>query len=135
MAKKNAKELFKQIKKGEVSAVELKDIVKDVDCTFIKDFAEVIKNETITNAESYKTVISFFNRQIELLNEIVKDGNVTADEKEQVLKIISDINDKVHSLEKNRTDNSYKFKKFVTTCATVIITVGIYVLTGGKVKK
>ena len=70
-----------------------------------------------------------------MLNEIVKDGNVTADEKEQVLKIISDINDTVHSLEKNRTDNSYKFKKIITVCTTFIISVGIFVLIGGKVKK
>lgn len=115
-----AKYLFNTLKKKKLTLKEIKDKFPLDDVLFLKEFTEIIKNENDKNSEIDKNTLLFFNRQIELLIEIIKDGKITEKEKEQIISIIQDINDKIHEEKKQKEDNSHKFKKFVVGCGTAL---------------
>lgn len=131
---KNAKEFLQQIKKQKFSIEELKQITQ-INNTFIQEFANALNNEIKVNGESYKTAIDFFKTQMELLQGIIKDRDITSEERELIYKILADINDKVYNLEQNRENKNHSFKKYIANCfAFVAAFFGliIIILTGGQ---
>ena len=118
--RQKAKELFNTIKKQKLTPKEIKEKFP-FDVEFIKEFTEIIQSENDNNGEMHKNTLLFFNNQIQLLLEIIKDGKITEREKEQIISIIQDINNKIHESEKQKEENSHKFKKFVTTCGTGLL--------------
>lgn len=126
-----AKQLLKELKERKVSIEELKEFVQ-LDITFIKEFATVIKNEIETNGKCNERTIEFFDKQVGLLISIIKDGNITKEEKDEIYIIIENINDKIIEIEKNRENNSNCFKKFVMGCLTMLGLAIVFVLGGNN---
>lgn len=127
-----AKQLFKKFKQQKFSIEELKQFVQ-LDVELIRAFTDVLKSEIDADFKSYKDIVEFFNKECEYLLAIIKDGNITKEEKDNIYAILKDINDKIAEIEKNRENNSNSIKKFLVTCTTFIVSIVIIIF--GRNKK
>ena len=127
-----AQQFFNLLRERELTPEQMNIILPKAKDFYTK-LIEVLHKETEANKDCYKTsIVALQNTLLGLVSQL--SSTVTREEKEELLKVILEIQKSIKEIEINRTDKSYGFRKFIAFLGSLLVFV-LIILGASKIGK
>ena len=128
--KQQAEQLFDLIKDRQLTPEQLDKILPTAK-EFFQNFNDVLKSEIAAGKECNINTVKVLQASLEKLIEQL-GTQATKEEKEQILKVILEIQNSIKEIELNRQNKSNWFKSLLAILGALVMII-IVILTAGKV--